>query len=413
MAVVRNMSKSCVSILFVVVLLFGAPVRAQEAAPAPVAPGGVKETPLVHTFTLIAGSFQQPLHPVLESAPPGLAAGIGYTFPSTGRWQTSTKAATNVERYWVAEVATGYHSTRAGFDTYARMRDMPQLEFFGGGINSSRDNLTHFRLRDPIVGTLASVRLHSSVSIGGRAEALWPKVERSRPARLPTLEDRFTEVDAPGLSEQPRFGRYQVFVDITAPAGLGPTLNQGGRYRVSYSMFDDQQFDRFSFRRLDVEARHRFELFGRYRRLTLHGWASTSYNSIGNDVPFFFQPTLGGIGPLGSVDEDLIGSDGSTGTLRGFGNFRFRDRNLLLLQAEYRWPLWGPFDVTAFVDAGKVTNRRQELDLSHLKHNYGFSISVMRGTGTLVRMDLGFGGGEGRQLFFTLDREFFGSRPER
>ncbi len=66
------------------------------------------------------------------------------------------------------------------------------------------------------------------------------------------------------------------------------------------------------------------------------------------------QPSLGGTGQLRSVGEEFIGSDGSRGTLRGFDNFRFRDLNLLLLQADYRVPVWGPVDASVFIDAGKV-----------------------------------------------------------
>jgi hypothetical protein len=110
------------------------------------------------------------------------------------------------------------------------------------------------------------------------------------------------------------------------------------------------------------------------------------------------QPSLGGTGQIRSVGEEFIGSDGSRGTLRGFDNFRFRDLNLLLLQADYRVPVWGPFDASVFFDAGKVTPRPADLNLSGLKHDYGFSISVMRGGNTALRSDFAFGSGEGTKI---------------
>src|SRR6185436_16567187 len=115
-------------------------------------------------------------------------------------------------------------------------------------------------------------RLADWISAGLRAEEIWPDVGSGVSAQHPTLEDRFAEVDAPGLSAQPRFGRYQAFADLQAPASVAQNLNQGGRYRIGYAVFNDQQFDRFNFTRLDVEARHKFAVFGPHRRLTLHGW---------------------------------------------------------------------------------------------------------------------------------------------
>ena len=142
-------------------------------------------------------------------------------------------------------------------------------------------------------------------------------------------------------------------------------------------------------------------MFGPHRRLTLHGWVAATDARAGNTVPFYLQPSLGGTGQIRSVGEEFIGSDGSRGTLRGFDNFRFRDQNLLLLQADYRVPVWGPFDASVFIDAGKVTPRPADLNFSDLKHDYGFSISVMRGVNTVARTDFAFGGGEGTKIIVS------------
>ena len=54
-------------------------------------------------------------------------------------------------------------------------------------------------------------------------------------------------------------------------------------------------------------------------------------------MPFFLQPTLGG-------SEDL----------RGFREYRFRDRNMVVFNAEYRWEAFSGLDLAAFADAGQV-----------------------------------------------------------
>ena len=373
---------------------------------AQVPPPKGKDTKGAGLAAKVADVFNQPLHPVVKgvAADGGVGAGIGYDFPKQGRWQTSAEAVMTVRGYWSTQLTTSRHTSRTSLVGYGRVRDMGSLSFFGPGTNSALGDRTLFALREPIVGAVGTVRLSPWVTVGGRVEELWPQVAGGGNSRYPNIETRFGEAEAPGVALQPRFGRYDMFVDVTSDAGRPGTLYQGGKTHIGYGFFDDQQFNRYNFRRLDVETQHRFTLLGPHRLITLHGWVSTSEPSDGNDVPFFLQNTLGGRGNLRSVNEHLIGTDGTDATLRGFRAFRFRDRHLMLLQAEYRWPLCGPIDATVFVDAGKVTSRRRDLNLTDLKRNYGFSLGAVRGTNTVVRMDVGFGGGEGTHVFFTFGR---------
>ena len=43
---------------------------------------------------------------------------------------------------------------------------------------------------------------------------------------------------------------------------------------------------------------------------------------------------------------------GGARRLRGFREFRFRDRNSVLATAEYRWEAWWLLDMAVFVDGG-------------------------------------------------------------
>lgn len=351
--------------------------------------------------------YDRPLHPVLGGVATGGGAGGGleYNAPLSGRWHAEAKAVYTIRRYWSTGLGVGYRGDRAIIETYARVRDMSRVVFYGPGIESAITSRTNFHMRDRVIGSAASTRVVSWLSLGARVEQLWPDVGPGRSPTIPSIEQQFDEGDAPGLTLQPRFGRYEGSLDATIPAGLGEALFQGAKYRLTYATFVDQQLDGFNFQRYEVEAQHRFALFGTLRRLTLHGWLSTTQTSAGNEVPFYFQRTLGGHSHLRSPYEELIGSDGSRGTLRGFADYRFRDRNLLLLQAEYRIPIWGPLDATVFADAGKVASRRADLDLDGLKRNYGLSLNVMRGPSTALRFEAGFGGGEGAQFHFSFGRD--------
>ena len=72
------------------------------------------------------------------------------------------------------------------------------------------------------------------------------------------------------------------------------------------------------------------------------------------------------------------------------------------MQAEYRLPIWGPFDATIFADAGKVEHERSDLDLKDLRRDFGFSVSAMQKWSTVGRVDVAFGSGEGARVFLSL-----------
>jgi len=123
--------------------------------------------------------------------------------------------------------------------------------------------------------------------------------------------------------------------------------------------------------------------------IALRGLLSTSDADAGQRVPFYFMPTLGG--------HD---------TLRGFRDYRFRGPHALLLQAEYRWEIWSGLDGALFYDAGKVVNRRSDLDFSGLESDYGFGFRFNTNQGIVLRVDAAFGSSDGPHLFIVFGGRF-------
>ena len=64
-------------------------------------------------------------------------------------------------------------------------------------------------------------------------------------------------------------------------------------------------------------------------------------------IPYFMLPSLGG-----------------GKTLRGFPDFRFRDRHRLVMNAELRWTPARFLDMAVFYDTGKVAARKADLDFA-------------------------------------------------
>jgi len=112
-------------------------------------------------------------------------------------------------------------------------------------------------------------------------------------------------------------------------------------------------------------------------------------NETGSRVPFYFLPYVGGVD-----------------TIRAFHEFRFRDENALWMTAEYDLTLIKWVSVATFVDAGKAAADWQDINLTGLKHGYGFGVRVHSNRQTFARIDVGAGGGEGTRLFLKLGAAF-------
>jgi outer membrane protein assembly factor BamA len=100
------------------------------------------------------------------------------------------------------------------------------------------------------------------------------------------------------------------------------------------------------------------------------------------------QPTVGG-------SEDL----------RGFDEFRFRDRNMVVLNAEYRWEAFSGLDLAAFVDAGQVAPRVSDFHLGNFEKSYGVGFRFNTEKSVFLRVDLGFSR-EGQRLLIKFGHVF-------
>jgi outer membrane translocation and assembly module TamA len=99
-------------------------------------------------------------------------------------------------------------------------------------------------------------------------------------------------------------------------------------------------------------------------------------------VPFYLSPTYGGLN-LG----------------RGYPTFRFRDRNMLALQAEYRYQVSPLISGALFVDAGQVAPSVRAIQWSQLKTTYGTGVRFGAAGGAALRFDLAFGGNSPTFIF--------------
>jgi hypothetical protein len=388
------------------VLLMPVCAAAQNAQTSDSAPD-FGDLPIPSWGQAVLDSFSRPLHPVVGGVGSGggVGFGVGYDSPEDTGWYREAEAMVTVRRYWSVEGEVGRRSSRkrSQIGAFGAVRHMGRLDYFGIGPNTIFEDRSAFRLRETTIGTRGWFRPAPAVRVGGSVAAYLPDLGRGSHPSVPSIEEVFASATIPGFGAEPTFGRYRGFVEFTnQSAVVVDPEDQSPGYRGSYQLaleaVRDHDTGRHNFHRWETEVQQRIPGFKPGQLLTLHGFVAAT--NSGSDVPFYMLYTLGGSSGLKTFRPDLLGSDRTRATLRGFKNFRFRDRDLVLMQAEYRIPVHRYVHTSVFVDSGQVAPSTSQL-FDNLRTTTGFSVSYVRKGRSLGRVDVGFGGGEGVQLFWS------------
>lgn len=323
-------------------------------------------------------SPQRPLYPFLGSVfdGGGFAIGPGYRgrFGDTGSF--NVHAARSFKNYRGADALLNLPALargRVNVAAHANWVNAPSVAFFGTGNDSERDDRTSFFYRATTIGVSTRVKPARLVAIGGGLDAI--RSEASMAAGAASIG-----------SSTPDYRRSRLFAEIDSRTSPDYT-RRGGLYRIEWSDYAQTNAGTESFRRVDAEFQQFVPLLRENWVLAFRAIASATQTASGREVPFFMLPSLGGH------------------ALRGYSDWRFRDRNRLLLTGEYRWTA-GPFvDMALFVDAGKVGARVADLGLRDLKMSSGLGVTLHTGSATLTRIEVARSH-EGTRLAFSLSPSF-------
>jgi outer membrane protein assembly factor BamA len=93
--------------------------------------------------------------------------------------------------------------------------------------------------------------------------------------------------------------------------------------------------------------------------------------------------------------------------MRGYFEGRFRDRDMAVLQAEYRVPVIWRFGVVGFADIGEVSSTVHDFVISGLKYTFGAGIRlfVSQSERVVARLDYGIGK-DSQELYFSVLEAF-------
>lgn len=241
------------------------------------------------------------------------------------------------------------------------------------------------------------------VGVLGELKYLRPVTKGVTGDSFPSVNILYGEAGAPASTLQPDFIQLGVGFSFRTPT-TKPLLWEQHQAQIIYRHYSELGSNQFSFDRLEASGDVSFDLLvkpkgnGRwssvdYNRpwwkdtlcmqravggcsagtLKLTGLVTTSYTGTGSSVPFYLQPTLGG--------ADFDGID----TLRGLVDYRLRDPNRLLMQADFdkaiaqiglkNHPL-GEYGLYTFFDAGNVANTPGQLTANGLRTDVGVGFSL-------------------------------------
>jgi len=183
-------------------------------------------------------------------------------------------------------------------------------------------------------------------------------------------EDReVIPMDVPGYGKTNlnSFGGF-----VTIDARNHPTRPyKGWLFAISGIRNKQTNGNEYSFNRLALELQTYWSFFKQNRILAVRAKYEILKPLDGDRIPFYELSTLG-----------------TTETLRGFKRSRFRDLGLLLVNFEYRYPIWDTWDGVVFYDIGQVFEKRSEISTDRFHGNIGAGFRFMSVTGYIARLQI-------------------------
>ena len=187
----------------------------------------------------------------------------------------------------------------------------------------------------------------------------------------PSTTEVFTPTELPGLGESIQLSRFRLALRSDTRNHPGrPTT--GGEGTFAYSAFHQLNGSQFSFWKTTFDYRQYLPLwYGRVLVLRL-GWEVTTRFG-GSEVPYYYLSEIG-----------------NRNTVRGFDRGRFRDKDMLLMSAEYRWPIWRMIDATLFFDTGEVANDMyRDFAEKQLQYTFGGGFRIWNSESMVMKLEVG------------------------
>ncbi len=244
-----------------------------------------------------------------------------------------------------------------GPDTKGRDESFYRQELFWSGAGLRRGVGAHFFVEGDL--------LYSSVGAGEPRKDVEPSISTQFAGALPA-----------GFGEH----SYGVSAGLQLlhedESGNGRTT-RGGNRRVRVERFESTDKRDVGFWSYRAELQQFFTLWHPYRVLALRGYGSWLDPTGSDPIPF----------------QRLMAND-TPDVLRGYRSFRFRDRGLVALNSEYRFPILmkqntgeSGADLYPLADWGQVFDEVDQIGIRKMKFSYGLGLRIESGNGLVARIE--------------------------
>ena len=389
-----------------VVALAGLPAFAQEAEPGtraatleraqaekaadlhPYEPNKAEKY-LNYAETVLTSGLK--FHPFFESAYSGggFTLGAGY-MSHVGSYNTldirGSLTPSGYKRIEAEFLAPRLLNRRAVLSLLGGWREATEVGYYGLGTSNATSDRANYGFKQPYgVATLTVRPVRRHVLIQGSVDASeWQQTPGSGSA--PSVDEVYTPETLTGLGSTITYFHSRATIGLDSRPSPG-YARRGSFLGVTVHDFTDRN-DAYGFTQVEYEAIQHVPLVREAWVLSFHGRVATTATKGSQEIPFFMLPAIGG---------------GSS--LRGFSSWRFRDRNSLELQAEWRAIVNRYIDLALFYDTGKVTAHTTDINLENLKNDVGIGFRFHGPVTTPLRLELAKGN-EGLSLIFSASAAF-------
>ena len=312
----------------------------------------------------------------------------------TGEWTFSHRRFLKMGNRLKAHVS---YSTRAHQDHYVRYQAYNLIgpsymdvqgryhvntneDFYQDFDGDGKDDRTNFRHEqiggDLTIGAKWRKSLHTQVFIDFTDHTIEDGDGAAGGRRIPSTLEKFEgDLEVAGLEGAALIGVGGRIVFDARDNNYYPS--KGLFAAASATAFHQTDGSQYGFTRYNLELSHYLTLFRRGRIFAVRLLGEINTATTHDETPFFERASLGG-----------------SKNLRGYDKKRFRDKDLILLNLEYRYPIWdvaidkyGGVDAVIFADIGRVFNDLREEIFKDYKLTYGVGIRARTTSGFLFRAE--------------------------
>jgi outer membrane protein assembly factor BamA len=211
-------------------------------------------------------------------------------------------------------------------------------------------------------------------------------------AQYQFLRSKLVEVEAGG-----RLARAGIAgTDEGTASGIGALVSwdtrdnifnaaSGSFYQLSARTFHKRLHSDFDFTNYVVDLRQYFPLNASHV-VAVQGYV----NIIHGEPPFYLLSQLGG-----------------QNIMRGYYQGRYRDKNMLAVQMEYRLPVWKRIGAAGFAGIGEVAPEINAFKLQNLKPSVGMGLRYLLVPAEKINLRMDFGWGKDSSGFYLAMTEAF------